>query len=116
MGLFAAYTIAQLRFRFLPLFALIIIGLTSAYALLDNYTVGEFGHFFISVQFLVFSYLISIGWLVGWALQRVRYFSVILSGILLLLSIFLISKTGIMTVEKLLTHFTPVALFSIYFI
>jgi hypothetical protein len=116
MGLFAAYTIAQLRFRFLPLFALIIIGLTSAYALLDNYTVGEFDHFFISVQFLVFSYLISIGWLVGWALQRVRYFSVILSGILLLLSIFLISKTGIMTVEKLLTHFTPVALFSIYFI
>lgn len=116
VGMLAAYTISQVRFRFIPLFAAILFVFYSIYQLLDNYATGEFDSFFISVQFLVFAWLFGIGWLVGWGLQRIRYFSVVLAGVVLILSIFLISKTGIITVEKLLLTFTPVALYGAYLI
>lgn len=115
-GMLLAYTVSQVRFRFLPLFAGILFMFYSIYKLLDNYAIGEFDSFLVSVQFMVFAWLFGSGWLVGWGLQRVRYFSVILSGVLLVLSIFLISKTGLITVEKLLLSFTPVALYGVYLI
>lgn len=72
---------------------------------------------FISVQFLVFSYLFAGGWLVGWGLKRVSFFPILLSGIFLLISIYLIAKTGnLTTAEKLIQYLTPVVLFSIYMI
>ncbi len=116
IGMLVAYTLAQFRFRFLPIASLLLFALFSVYKLLDNYSIGEFDSFFISIQFLVFAYLFSAGWLVGWGLQRIRFFPIILSGIFLILSIFLISKTGEITIEKLLMYFTPVALYAIYII
>jgi len=115
-GMGISFTLAQIRFRFAPLMALLLAGFYFIYQILDRFAVGEFDSFFISVQFLTFAWLFTTGWLIGWCLQRVRFFPVILSGILLVLSIFLISKTGLITIEKLLSYFTPVALYSIYLI
>ncbi len=116
IGMLLAFTVSQFRFRFLPIASLLGFLFFSVYKLLENYTIGEFDSFFISIQFLVFTYLFSFGWIVGWSLQRIRFFPIILSGIFLMLSIFLISKTGEITIEKLLMYFTPVALYSIYII
>lgn len=115
-GMFIAHTTHQFRFRFLPIFLLIVFALFSIYKLLDSYTTGEFDSFFISVQFFVFAYLFSAGYLVGWAMQRLRLFPIIMSAVFLLLSIFLISKTGDITIERLLISFTPIALYSVYII
>ena len=116
-GLFISFFLAQFRFRFLPLFAILIILFFSVYQLLDNYSIGEFDSFFISIQFLVFAYLFSAGWLCGWGLQRISFFPIILSAILLLICIFLIAKTGQLTsAEKLLSYLTPVVIYAIYII
>ncbi|GBL34754.1 uncharacterized protein YebA [Filimonas sp.] len=89
----------------------------SIYKLLDNYALGEFDSFFISVQFMVFAYLFAAGWLCGWGLQRIRFFPVVLSGLLLILCLFLIAKTGNLTTpEKLIRYLSPVVLYSIYMI
>ncbi len=115
-GLSLSYFIFQFRFRFLPLFVSLLFVLFSLYKILDNYTIGEFDGFFISVQFLIFSYLFTFGCLVGWGLQRISFFPIVLSGILFLLSIFLISKTGEITVNKLLQYLSPIVLYTIYII
>ncbi|MBK7763707.1 MAG: transglutaminase domain-containing protein [Bacteroidetes bacterium] len=114
-GMLLAFFIAQFRFRFLPLFAASIFVFYSIYQILDRYAVGELDSFFISVQFLIFSYLFMAGWLIGWGLQRIHFFPLLLSGFLLTLCIFLIAKTGgLFTPEKLLSYLTPVVLYSIY--
>lgn len=116
MGLAASYFIFQFRFRFLPLFITLLFVLISIYKILDNYAIGEFDGFFISVQFLIFAYLFTFGWLCGWGLQRISFFPIILSGLLFLVSIFLISKTGEITVNKLLQYLSPVVLYTIYMV
>lgn len=116
-GMLIAFLLAQFRFRFLPLFTALILILFSSYKILDNYAFGEFDSFFISIQFLIFAYLFSAGWICGWFLQRLSYFPIILSGILLFLCIYLIAKTGNLTSpEKLIQYLTPVILYSIYMI
>src|SRR5688572_22461481 len=65
------------RFRFLPTFVLLMAGLYTVYKGLDKYAVGEFDAFFISVQFLVFAILFTVGWLIGWGFIRLRYWSVL---------------------------------------
>lgn len=115
-GMLLAFFLFQFRFRFLPLFIGLLLLLFSIYRVLDNYTVGEFDGFFLSVQFLVFSYLFTIGWLCGWGLQRVSFFPIVLSCILLVVSIFLISKTGEITVNKLLQYLSPLALYTVYIV
>lgn len=117
MGMLLSFFLAQFRLRFLPIFAGLIFTCYSIYQILDRYAVGELDSFFISVQFLIFSYLFSAGWLIGWGLQRIKFFPLLLSGFLLALCIFLIAKTGgIFTPEKLLSYLTPVVLYSIYLI
>ena len=117
LGMFVAFLLAQFRFRFLPLFLLLVFALLSIYKLLDNYAIGEFDSFFISVRFIVFAYLFSAGWLCGWWLQRVSFFPMILSGVFLLLCIYLVAKTGNLTTpEKLIQYLAPVALYTVYMI
>ncbi|MBL7766550.1 MAG: transglutaminase domain-containing protein [Chitinophagaceae bacterium] len=115
-GLLISYFIYQFRFRFLPLFLLLVFALYSGYAILDNYAVGEFDSFFISIQFLVFAYLFSFGWICGWGLKRVSFFPIILSAILLMISLVLISKTKEITVGQMLQSLTPIALYGVYII
>ena len=116
IGILSSYFLYQFRIRFLPIFILLILTLTAIFKIIDNYAIGEFDSFFISTQFLVFSYLMLIGWLFGWALQRVSFSPILLSSVLLLLSIVLISKTGDITVLRLLQSFSPIALYGIYMI
>jgi hypothetical protein len=116
IGLVFSYFLYQFRIRFLPTFVVIILALYSVYKIIDNFTIGEFDSFFISTQFVVFSYLFVVGWLFGWALQRISFSPLIISGLLLLASIILISKTGEITVLNLLQSFSPIALYAIYMI
>jgi hypothetical protein len=117
LGMLLAFFLAQFRFRFLPLFALLFFAFFSIYQLLDHYAMGEFDSFFVSVRFLVFAWLFSAGWLAGWGLQRIRYFPIILSATLLMVCIFLIAKTGkLSSPEHLLQYLTPVVLYAVYIV
>ena len=115
-GLLLSYFLFQFRFRFLPLMLGLLFLFFSIYKILDNYTIGEFDGFFISVQFLLFAYLFTFGWLCGWGLQRISFSPIILSTIFFLISIFLISKTGEITIAKLLQYLSPVVLYTVYMI
>lgn len=114
-GMVLAFLLAKSRLRFIPIFAALLASFFSVYALLDNYAFGEFDGFFISVQFLVFAYLFSAGWCVGWMLERVRFANILLAGLYAAVAMFLIAKTGDFTnVETFIRFLTPVALFSMY--
>jgi hypothetical protein len=104
------------RFRFLPTFILLIIGLYTVYKGLDSMAMGEFDAFFISVRFLVFAILFTLGWFTGWGFIRLRYWSVFVSAALLCACIFLIAKFNADSVEKLLSAFAPVVLYAVYII
>ncbi len=104
------------RFRFLPSFILLIVGLYVIYKGLDKYATGEFDAFFISVQFLVFAILFSCGWLIGWGFVRLRYWSVLVAAALLCSCILLIAKANTDSVYKLLAAFSPAVLYSVYIV
>lgn len=115
-GLLAGFTLAALRFRFLPLFLALLLLWFSGYQIIDRFAVGEFDSFFVSVSFLSLAWLFTGGYLIGWCMQRIRMFPAILSGALLILCIFLIAKGGVKQVDDLLRVFSPVALYGIYLI
>jgi len=104
------------RFRFLPTFLLLAIGLFSVYKGLDSLATGEFDAFFISVQFLVFTTLFTTGWLIGWGFSRLRYFAVFISVILLTACILLIAKAKADSAWDLMQTFAPALLYSVYII
>ena len=104
------------RFRFLPTFLLLVLGLYAIYKGLDSFATGEFDAFFISVQFLVFTALFTTGWLIGWGFIRLRYFSVLIAVALLCACIFLIAKSKTDTVLSLMEAFAPALLYSVYII
>lgn len=104
------------RFRFLPTFIGLMVVLFALYKGLDRLAVGEFDAFFISVQFLVFSILFTVGWLIGWGFIRLRYWSVGIATTVLVCCIYLIAKTNIDSVESLLWLFCPVVLYAIYIV
>ncbi|MBL7774178.1 MAG: hypothetical protein JNM95_15045, partial [Chitinophagaceae bacterium] len=80
-GMFIAFFLYQFRFRFLPTFSIVLLLLFSGYKLIDNYSFSEFDGFFISVQFQLFAILFTVGWLIGWAFERVSYSAIIISGL-----------------------------------
>lgn len=116
-GLFTGFLLAQFRLRFLPLFSLLLLLWYATYTILDRFAIGEFDSFFLSVQFLVFAWLFTAGWLCGWAIQRVSFFPFLLSGGFLLLSIFLIAKTGnLVSAGILIRYLAPVILYAVYMV
>lgn len=115
-GLFISFFLYQFRFRFIPTFGIVVALLYTGYKLIDNYTFSEFDGFFISVEFQLFAILFTLGWLIGWAFERVAFSSILISGLMLLLGIFLISKTAELTPYKLLMYFSPIALYAVYLI
>lgn len=102
------------RFRFLPTFLLLILGMFLIYEGLDKLAVGEFDAFFISVQFLVFAILSTTGWLLGWGFARLRYWSVFVAAVMLTACILLIAKAQMDNVYHLLRDFTPSVLYAVY--
>jgi transglutaminase-like putative cysteine protease len=116
LGMFASSLFHAFRFRFLPIFLLLISLLYSVYKGLDNLSTGEFDAFFISIQFLSFTALFSIGWLLGYGFTRFRYSSVFVSSIMLVACVLLIAKANNDTVLKLMQAFSPALLYSVYII
>lgn len=115
-GMGAGALFYAFRFRFLPSFILLAVGLFSVYKGLDKYAVGEFDSFFISVQFQVFAILFTAGWLTGWGFVRLRYWSVLISAVVLCACIPLIAKESTSSVYSLLQAFAPAVLYSVYII
>lgn len=92
LGMFSSAIFYHFRFRFLPSFALLIAGLFLIYKGIDLASVGEFDTFFVSVQFLIFSITFLFGWLIGWGFSQLRYFSIVISAVFLLLCVILLSR------------------------
>ncbi|MBS1779984.1 MAG: hypothetical protein JST70_11705 [Bacteroidetes bacterium] len=114
MGIAALFY--SFRFRFLPTFALLALGLYTIYKGLDNYATGEFDAFFISVQFMVFAALFVSGWLIGWGFIRLRYWSIFIAAAILTGCILIIAKQKTDTVTALLSAFAPALLYAVYIV
>lgn len=115
-GMAAGALFYAFRFRFLPTFVLLAVGLFSVYKGLDRFATGEFDAFFISVQFLVFAILFTLGWLIGWGFIRLRYWSIFIAALLLSACILLIAKSNTDTVYNLMRGFAPALLYSVYIV
>jgi len=116
VGMVVSAIIYSFRFRFLPIFAGILLVLYFIYKGLDSMSSSEFDAFFISVQFRTFAILFVIGWLLGWGFIRLRYWAVFISAVLLCSCIYLIAKANTDSVYNLLSTFSPALLYSIYII
>lgn len=92
LGMLGAALFYHFRFRFLPTVLLLIAGFYLAYKSIDTVSVGEFDTFFLSVQFLIFAILFTLGWFIGWGFTQLRYFSVVASAVFLLLCVVLLSR------------------------
>lgn len=104
------------RLRFVTSFTVLLITLFIAYRFIDNAAVGEFDAFFLSIQFLVFAILFSLGIFLGWGVQRYAYFSIVISSFFFLLAIYLLSKTGEFTMVKIVFVLLPIIFYCIYLI
>ena len=104
------------RFRFVPTYILLVIGMFFVYKGLDKYEIGEFDAFFIARKFQVFAILFCTGWLLGWGFLRLRYWSVFVAVSLLTGCIAVIAKSKIDTVNTLLLSFSPAILYAVYII
>ncbi|MEN9340334.1 MAG: hypothetical protein RIQ62_1646 [Bacteroidota bacterium] len=114
-GLFLSYFIAQFRFRFLPLFASLVLCFYFLHNRIENFAIGEVDSFFIALRFRIFAILFSMGWLCGWGFQRIRFFAFLFAGIVLGTCIFLMAKTGdLFSVEKLIRYLAPLSVYSLY--
>jgi hypothetical protein len=113
-GMVAAAVFYAFRFRFLPTFSILLFVLYSTYKGLDNYATGEFDTFILTMKFMAFAILFSIGWLTGWGYVRIRYFAVFFSAAVLTACIALVASAKVETVQGLLVAFLPAVLYLIY--
>lgn len=104
------------RFRFIS--TALVLGLLYyiGYKLLEQVAVGEFDMFFFSVQYLIFVFIFSIGWLVGFGFSRWRFFTVVWVLFLLAIEIIIISKITTVTAGAIALGFIPVLLYTFYII
>ncbi len=104
------------RFRFITTAAVLFWFYYSIYKYVGSISVGEFDAFYLSVQFIVFIFLFSLGWLAGFGFSRTRYFTILWSVLLLVLQIVVVSKTTDVKVNVLISAFAPVLAYSFYII
>jgi protein-glutamine gamma-glutamyltransferase len=118
MGLLTSMLFYAYRFRFITTTPLLFFALYMLYQTINNYGAnwGEFDAFFYTTQFIIFSILFGVGWLVGYAFQRIKFFHFILSALLLTASIAVIAKTGGFDYKQFALLFTPILLYNIYII
>lgn len=113
-GMAIAAIFYALRFRFLPTFVLLLLGMYTLYQGLDKYETGEFDAFFIARQFQVAAILFGTGWVMGWGWLRVRYWAVLVATLTLCGCVLVIAKGNVETVKGLLLSFAPVLVYSVY--
>ncbi|MBP6456386.1 MAG: transglutaminase domain-containing protein [Chitinophagaceae bacterium] len=115
-GVLIASFFYQIRFRFITTYLVLLFLFFLTYQFLDNFSSNEFDAFFISKQFLVFSFLFSFGWFSGWGLSRIRLYPIILAFLYLFFAISLWSKFPDLNFEKLISILLPFILYAIYLI
>jgi protein-glutamine gamma-glutamyltransferase len=117
-GLLAGILFYAFRFRFITTTSILFFGLYTIYKGLDRWGAnwGEFDAFFYSTQFMIGSILFGLGWLMGWMFQRVKFGHYIVALLLLLMSMFVIAKTGGFNYEGFTKLFIPSIVYSFYLI
>ncbi|BAV04615.1 transglutaminase-like enzymes, putative cysteine proteases [Filimonas lacunae] len=115
-GIAGAIILYSYRFRFITTAAVLFVVGYATYTYMGSITVGEFDAFFVSVQFLIFSILFSIGWICGFGFSRSRYFTVFWSVFLLAIQIVTISKTNDITARAIIAAFLPTLAYAVYII
>ncbi len=115
-GIISALIFYSYRFRFVTTAALLFLLYFIAYKLLGRITVGEFDAFFVSVQFLIFTFLFSTAWIAGYGFSRSRYFTIFWSVFLLAMQIIVVSKMVDITAARLILAFAPVLVYCFYII
>ena len=116
LALVASCIIYNYRFRFIPTMLVLLFILYLVGKILANMYTGEFDAFYANANFYIFSFLFVSGWLIGWGFTRLRYFSILLSALLLVIQLIVVSKTTEITAENLMVAFAPVLLFALYII
>ncbi|MDF2436887.1 MAG: hypothetical protein K0Q95_1263 [Bacteroidota bacterium] len=115
-GLFVAICFYSYRFRFFTTAFFVFLFCYSVYKLFGSLSFGEFDSFYLSIQFLIFSFLFSLGWLAGFGFSRSRYFTIAWCVLLLVSKIVVVSKTTDITVNALINAFVPVLAYTFYII
>ncbi|MCW3102781.1 MAG: hypothetical protein JWO09_1221 [Bacteroidetes bacterium] len=115
-GIVAAIIFYAFRFRFFTTAAIVFLFCYSCYKLLGSVSFGEFDAFYFSIQFLIFTFLFSVGWLAGFGFSRSRYFTVAWSVLLLVAQIVVVSKTTDIKVNVLINAFVPILAYAFYII
>ncbi len=104
------------RFRFASTLAVLALFYIIAYSIIENIVVGEFDTFLISIKFLIFSILFSMGWLAGYGFSRARWFTILWSAFLLIVQLVVVSKTADIKANALIAAFAPVLAYAVYII
>lgn len=123
-GMIGATIFFSFRFRFLPPTIILFVALYSIYKGIDAVALGEFDTFFRSIQFLFIAIPIGLGWILGWGLSRLKYFSIFIAALFLSVCLLILSKqnnlfysvnkeAGVIDYALLLG---PVVLYSFYII
>lgn len=116
LGMFAAATFYSFRFRFLIPALLLVFGLYLGYGLLQNFAIGEFDSFFLSVAFLTYGVLFSLGWIIGWGFVRWRYWHMGIAAIFFVASVFTIARFSEKTTEDFIRQAVPLTLTAVYLV
>ncbi len=115
-GIFVSILFYGYRFRFITTAVLLFFAFSIAYGLLGRWSIGEFDGFFVSVKFLIFCILFSVGWIAGYGFSRSKYFTIVWSVLLFSLQVIVVSKTSDITANALIATFAPVLLYTFYII
>lgn len=104
------------NFRISTTFILLLIIYALAFMILGNISLKDFDIFSSSIQFISFSFLFSLGWLVGYGFSRWNGFTITWVILLLATQIYVISRTDNISVQNILTNFLPSIFYCFYII
>lgn len=116
IGILLSLLFYSWRFRFISTALILALLYYIGYKILEKLAVGEFDMFFLSVQYLIFAFIFSIGWLVGFGFSRWRFFTVFWVLFLLAIEIIIVSKLTTVTAGAIVIGFLPVLLYTFYII
>ncbi|MDR2027503.1 MAG: transglutaminase-like domain-containing protein [Prevotellaceae bacterium] len=115
-GILSSVIFHSFRFRFLPSFITLALLFAGIEFFLDNFALGEFDLFFLSIDFLLFRILFLSGWICGWGFSRSKYFPAILSALLLSAGVIITAISGKTDIGYMLKSFVPVLVFVFYIV
>jgi transglutaminase-like putative cysteine protease len=116
VGILISIIFYAFRFRFLSSFIILILLFAGIGFAIDNFAVGEFDLFFLSIDFLLFRVLFISGWICGWGFSRSKYFPAILSVVLLSTGVVVTAISGETNIGYILKSFMPVLVYAFYII